>query len=102
MKTKTKENTLNFDEALVKRIINYIKKNNIPTVIDDAKKDNSFTLLKSSTEYKTVKEKGEIVEEYWKTTLVKYFTDLKKPDCTVKVNYDVSGGCFPINQEENE
>ena len=71
-------------------------------LIDDAKKDNSFTLLKSSTEYKTVKEKGEIVEEYWKTTLVKYFTDLKKPDCTVKVNYDVNGGCFPINQEENE
>ena len=71
-------------------------------LIDDAKKDNSFTLLKSSTEYKTVKEKGEIVEEYWKTTLVKYFTDLKKPDCTVKVNYDVSGGCFPINQGENE
>ena len=71
-------------------------------LIDDAKKDNSFTLLKSSTEYKTVKEKGEIVEEYWKTTLVKYFTDLKKPNCTVKVNYDVSGGCFPINQEENE
>lgn len=71
-------------------------------LIDDAKKDNSFTLLKSSTEYKTVKEKGEIVEEYWKTTLVKYFTDLKKPDCTVKVNYDVSGGCFPTNQEENE
>ena len=71
-------------------------------LIDDAKKDNSFTLLKSSTEYKTVKEKGEIVEEYWKTTLVKYFTDLKKPDCTVKVNYDVSGGCFPINQEEDE
>ena len=71
-------------------------------LIDDAKKDNSFTLLKSSTEYKTVKEKGEIVEEYWKTTLVKYFTDLKKPDYTVKVNYDVSGGCFPINQEENE
>ena len=71
-------------------------------LIDDAKKDNGFTLLKSSTEYKTVKEKGEIVEEYWKTTLVKYFTDLKKPDCTVKVNYAVSGGCFPINQGENE
>lgn len=39
-KTKTQETTLNFDEALVKRIINYIKKNNIPTVVDDAKKDN--------------------------------------------------------------
>ena len=44
-------------------------------LIDDAKKDNSFTLLKSSTEYKTVKEKGEIVEEYWKTSFFKkWFT----------------------------
>ena len=71
-------------------------------LIDDAKKDNSFTLLKSSTEYKTVKEKGEIVEEYWKTTLVKYFTDLKEPDCTVSVDYTVDQGYFPMGQEEDE
>ena len=30
-------------------------------IIEAAKKDNTFTLLKSSTEYKTVKKNGEIV-----------------------------------------
>lgn len=64
-------------------------------VIDEAKSDKRFTLLKSSTEYKTVKAKGEIVDEYFKVTLVKHFTDLKEPDCSVEVNYTVEDGYFP-------
>ena len=64
-------------------------------LIEEAKSDHRFTLLKSSTEYKTIKAKGEIVDEYWKTTLVKHFTDLKEPDVTVKVNYHVEEGVFP-------
>lgn len=71
-------------------------------LIEAAKKDNTFTLLKSSTEYKTIKAKGEIVDEYWKTTLVKHFTDLKEPDCTVSVDYTVDQGYFPMGQEEDE
>ena len=71
-------------------------------LIEAAKKDNTFTLLKSSTEYKTIKAKGEIVDEYWKTTLVKHFTDLKEPDCTVSVDYTVDQGYFPMGQEKNE
>ena len=71
-------------------------------LIEAAKKDNTFTLLKSSTEYKTIKAKGEIVDEYWKTTLVKHFTDLKEPDCTVSVDYTVDHGYFPMGQEEDE
>lgn len=70
-------------------------------LIEDAKKDKNFTLLKSSTEYKTIKQKGEIIDEYWKTTLVKHFTDLKEPDCTVTVSYNVSQGYFPMGQEED-
>ena len=71
-------------------------------LIEAAKKDNTFTLLKSSTEYKTIKAKGEIVDEYWKTTLVKHFTDLKEPDCTVSVDYTVDQGYFPMGQGEDE
>ena len=71
-------------------------------LIEAAKKDNTFTLLKSSTEYKTIKAKGEIVDEYRKTTLVKHFTDLKEPDCTVSVDYTVDQGYFPMGQEEDE
>ena len=70
------------------------------TLIEAAKTDNRFTLLKSSTEYKTVKAKGEIVDEYWKVTLVKYFTDLKEPDCNVIVEYSI-GPCFSsVNEVE--
>ena len=69
-------------------------------LIEAAKTDNRFTLLKSSTEYKTVKAKGEIVDEYWKVTLVKYFTDLKEPDCNVSVEYSI-GTRFPsVNEVE--
>ena len=69
-------------------------------LIEAAKTDNRFTLLKSSTEYKTVKAKGEIVDEYWKVTLVKYFTDLKEPDCNVSVENSI-GTCFPsVNEVE--
>lgn len=73
-------------------------------LIEEAKSDKRFTLLKSSTEYKTVKSKGEIVDEYWKTTLVKHFTDLKEPDCSVDVNYTVNDGYFPdpVTTEEDE
>ena len=72
-------------------------------LIEEAKSDHRFTLLKSSTEYKTIKAKGEIVDEYWKTTLVKHFTELKEPDRTVEVNYHVEDGVFPEPVgEENE
>ena len=71
-------------------------------LIEEAKRDHRFTLMKSSTEYKTVKAKGEIVDEYWKTTLVKHFTDLKEPDATVSVNYSVEQGAFPEPLEEDD
>lgn len=71
-------------------------------LIEEAKSDRRFTLLKSSTEYKTVKAKSEIVDEYWKTTLVKHFTDLKEPDCSVTVEYTVADGYFPeVNDDED-
>lgn len=73
------------------------------SLIEEAKSDKRFTLLKSSTEYKTIKSKGEIVDEYFKVTLVKYFTDLKEPDCSVEVSYSVEEGYFPEPvQKEDE
>lgn len=71
-------------------------------VIEEAKKDNRFTLLKSSTEYKPVKVKGELVDEYWKLTLVKFFTSLKEPDCSVSVDYTVDQGYFPEVETTDE
>lgn len=79
--------------------------NEAAKLIDEAKKDGRFTLLKSTTEYKTIKEKKEIVEEYWLTTLVKQFTDPKEPDCTVDIEYNYEAGAFPepkTNEDEED
>jgi len=69
--------------------------NEAAKLIEEAKADKGFILLKSSTEYKTKKAKGEIIEEYWLTTLVKEFTDYKEPDRTVEVTYTIEEGAFP-------
>ena len=69
--------------------------NEAAALIEEAKSDKRFTLLKSSTEYKTVKAKGEIVDEYFKVTLVKHFTDHKEPDCSVTIEYTREEGAFP-------
>lgn len=71
-------------------------------LIEEAKSDKQFTLLKSSTEYKTTKAKGEIVDEFYKVTLVKHFTDLKEPDCQVEVSYTSEPGFFPDPIETKE
>lgn len=70
-------------------------------LINENKSDVRFILLKSSSEYKTIKSKGEIVEEYWRVTLVKQFTEEKDPMSTVNVSYDVAQRTsFPSTEEE--
>ena len=57
--------------------------------IEEAKKDNSYTLGKYTSEHKERKSKGEVVDEYWKLTLTKLFNDIKEPDSIVNVEYEV-------------
>ena len=57
--------------------------------IEEAKKDNSYTLGKYTNEHKERKLKGEVVDEYWKLTLTKIFNDIKEPDNIIKVDYEV-------------
>lgn len=58
-------------------------------LIDDAKNDNRFVLSKYTNEYKERKAKGEIIDEYYKVTLVKTFTDIREPETQVKITYEV-------------
>lgn len=46
-------------------------------LIEDAKKE--FALVKYNCEHKEKKQKGEVVDSYYKVTLVKAFTDEKEP-----------------------
>ena len=56
-------------------------------LIEDNKNQTTFELIKYSSEYKTRKSKGEIIDEYFKITLEKGFCDIKEPDRRIKVEY---------------
>lgn len=60
-------------------------------IINDAKNNRRFTLTKYSSDYKTVKQKGEVVDEYFLITLTKVFTDEKEPDYRYTVSYEEQG-----------
>ena len=56
-------------------------------LIEENKNQTTFELVKYSSEYKTRKSKGEIVDEYWIVSLSKLITDIKDPDRRIKVDY---------------
>lgn len=58
-------------------------------LIQDAKADDKFDLLKYTTEKKDLKLKGEIVDTYFKVSLNKSFNELKEPLNEVDINYEV-------------
>lgn len=60
-------------------------------LIDDAKADGRYVLIKSSTQKKERKQKGEIVDEYYKVSLVKAFDDEKEPCGETKISYNMGG-----------
>lgn len=48
-------------------------------MIQEAKDSNQYTLAKYSSQYKERKQKGEVVDAYWKVSLTKAFDDEKEP-----------------------
>lgn len=64
-------------------------------LIEDAKKDRNFTLVKYLSEIREQKSKGEVIDSWYRVTLTKAFTDEKEPDTTVIVNYQSYAGAFP-------
>lgn len=61
--------------------------------IEAAKKESGYVLTKHTVEYKERKQKGEIIDYYWKVTVVKSFNDIKEPETDVDVEYKV-GSAF--------
>lgn len=57
-------------------------------LIEDAKADNHFILSKYENQYKERKQKGEVIDSYWKVTLTKQFTDEKEPAFSTEVTYE--------------
>ena len=58
-------------------------------VIEEAKAAGEYVLTKYASEKKEIKAKGEVIGEYYKVALTKHFTDIKDPDVTATVTYEV-------------
>ncbi len=61
-------------------------------LIEDAKSGNAL-VKKSTSQYKERKQKGEVIDAWYKVTIVKVFTDEKEPNTQVDISYD-SGSAF--------
>ena len=62
-------------------------------LIDEARKDRRFVLKKHTSTYKERKQKGEVVDAWWKVVLTKTFTDEKEPMGSAEVEYN-NGSAF--------
>ena len=63
------------------------KEDEAKRMIEEAKSDNHFILKKYSSEYKEKKQKGEIIDTYYRVTLTKAFTDEKEPEFRTEISY---------------
>lgn len=57
-------------------------------LVESAKKSKQYTVIKSSNEIKTVKSKGEVIDEYHRVMITKEFTSEKEPDSYVMPVYE--------------
>jgi ferritin-like metal-binding protein YciE len=63
-------------------------------LIEEAKKDNHFELAKYTSVKRQRKVKGEIEDEWVRTTLTKIFDDEKEPIGSASISYNTSGSAF--------
>lgn len=68
-------------------------------LIESAKKDTIYELSKYTSQKKEIKSKGEVIDEYYKVTLTKKFSDEKDPGEQITVDYNIVSD---YEEEENE
>lgn len=71
-------------------------------LIEEAKKDGHFVVSKYNSEVKTVKAKGEVIDEYRRVTITKDITSEKEPDIQMKLSYQSYGFNEDVVADDNE
>ena len=71
-------------------------------MIEEAKTDNRFALIKYEAVHKEKKAKGEIIDEWIRVTLHKAFNEESAPDSEIEVNYKKTICAFPEPVEDDE
>lgn len=59
----------------------------VQQLIEEAKQGSKYELIKYDRIYKEKKQKGEILETWYRVSLKKKFTDEKEPESVVNVSY---------------
>lgn len=59
------------------------------TLIEEAKHDRAYILSKYDCTYKEIKQKGEVIDDYFLVTLTKKFTEEKEPEAQISITYGV-------------
>ena len=61
----------------------------VENLIAEAKEDTTFNVIKYNCEHKERKQKGEIIDDYYKVSIVKGFTSEKEPETQVLISYEI-------------
>lgn len=61
----------------------------VENLIAEAKEDTTFDVIKYNCEHKERKSKGDIVDDYYKVSIVKGFTSEKEPETQVLISYEI-------------
>lgn len=57
-------------------------------LIEEAKDEDLGDLIKYTSTYKNQKQKGEIIQEWYRVSLTKNFSDEKEPTESITINYE--------------
>ena len=57
-------------------------------LIEESKRSGQYTVAKTSNEIRTMKQKGEIVDEWRRVIVTKEFCSEKEPDCELVPTYN--------------
>jgi hypothetical protein len=61
----------------------------VENLIAEAKEETIFDVVKYNCEHKERKQKGDVIDDYYKVSIVKSFTLEKEPDRQVLINYEI-------------
>ena len=61
----------------------------VENLIAEAKEDTTFDVIKYNCEHKERKSKGDIIDDYYKVSIVKGFTSEKEPETQVLISYEI-------------
>ena len=59
----------------------------IKQIIEEAKNDKHFIVKKYTSQFKERKQKGEVIDAYWKLSITKEFADEKEPQFQTEIEY---------------